>query len=139
MATKKKNTEKATSQKVVSKSSVKEMEQAHGRLDDMAQSAVAASQRLDKILGMRRKSPFGTRDEEEFARILSTSTEADLRELCAKAGVFPSGDKPALKNKLIKAFGSWKRGTNLAAIPMNNTQRPSSAVQSKIDAIWNKK
>ncbi len=139
MATKKKNTKKTEPKKAVSKSKVKNMEQAHGRLDDRAQNAVAASQKLDKILGLRQKSPFGTRDEEEFARILSTSTETDLREICAKANIFPSGDKPTLKSKLIKAFGLWKRGTNLAAIPMNNTQRPSSAVQSKIDTIWNKK
>jgi hypothetical protein len=88
-------------------------------------------------MGLRFKVNFSYTSQ--FSRGLLISKPLFLRELCAKAGVFPSGDKPALKNKLIKAFGSWKRGTNLAAIPMNNTQRPSSAVQSKIDAIWNKK
>lgn len=128
-----------TKTKAPSKSKTKTMEQAHGRLDTESQKAVKTAERLDKILGLRQKSPFGTRDEEQFARILSTSTEADLREICSKANIFPSGDKPTLKNKLIKAFGSWKRGADIAAIPMNNTTLPNSENQAKIDAIWNKK
>jgi hypothetical protein len=59
---------------------------------------------LEEILGMKELNPFKTADAEDFDRDLSLMNLNDLRTLAVKSGVFPSGNKSTLKNKLRKEF-----------------------------------
>jgi hypothetical protein len=59
---------------------------------------------LEEILGVRELNPFKTSNAEDFDKELSAMTLNDLRTLAVKSGVFPSGNKATLKNKLRKEF-----------------------------------
>jgi len=59
---------------------------------------------LEQILGVKELNPFKTSNAEEFDRDLSDMSLNDLRTLAVKSGVFPSGNKANLKNKLRKEF-----------------------------------
>jgi len=59
---------------------------------------------LEEILGVRELNPFKTANAEDFDRELSDMSLTDLRTLAVKSGVFPSGNKATLKNKLRKEF-----------------------------------
>lgn len=59
---------------------------------------------LEQILGVRELNPFKTANAEDFDRELSEMGLNDLRTLAVKSGVFPSGNKTTLKNKLRKEF-----------------------------------
>tara|TARA_Y100001937_G_scaffold126445_1_gene195742 strand:+ start:584 stop:958 length:375 start_codon:yes stop_codon:yes gene_type:complete len=59
---------------------------------------------LEEILGVRELNPFKTANAEDFERDISDMTLNDLRTLAVKSGVFPSGNKATLKNKLRKEF-----------------------------------
>lgn len=59
---------------------------------------------LEEILGVKELNPFKTANAEDFDRDLSEMGLNDLRTLAVKSGVFPSGNKTTLKNKLRKEF-----------------------------------
>ena len=59
---------------------------------------------LEEILGMKELNPFKTANAEDFDKDLSSMNLTDLRTLAVKSGVFPSGNKSTLKNKLRKEF-----------------------------------
>jgi len=50
------------------------------------------------------KNPFKTSDEEDFSKQLGDMTLPDMQSLAVELGVFPSGNKTTLKNKLKKEF-----------------------------------
>lgn len=111
------------------------MEQVHGKLE----GAVSASKKIDKILGMRQKNPFGASDQISFDLSLKGKNLTDLRELAVSAGIFPNGNATLLRNKLRKAFSDFIKGKDGAAstqIPIRNKNTPNSDLQQKINNIW---
>jgi hypothetical protein len=63
--------------------------------------------RLEAALAVKEKrNPFGTSNSNEFQKKLSEMTLIDMQSMAVACGVFPSGNKTTLKNKLIKKFQS---------------------------------
>jgi len=124
-----------------SKSKIKD--QVHGRVEGEVEEAVEKSKTLDRILGMRQKNPFGATSQAEFEEFLLGKNLTDLREIAVNAGIFPSGNPTILKKKLIKGFQNFikGKGDNAASssIPVNNSTRPDSDLQKKVDEIWSRK
>ena len=78
-----------------------------GKAADYADGQEKDKQRardLEEILGIKELNPFKTANAEDFDKDLSDMGLNDLRTLAVKSGVFPSGNKTTLKNKLRKEF-----------------------------------
>jgi hypothetical protein len=86
----------------------KPMEYSDGK--DHLQEAVKEAQSLEDILGIKEKNPFGTSEASKFEQSIETMQLTELQELAVNAGVFPSGTKLTLKNKLKKAFQQYNHG-----------------------------
>jgi len=98
---KKKITKKAASTKP-------NVEFADGR-DHLSEEAEQA-RNLEDILGFKETNPFGVSSAEEFDSNLEELQLTNLQEMAVNAGVFPSGTKATLKNKLRKAFAEYTQG-----------------------------
>ena len=75
---------------------------------------------LEELLGVDQMSIFKTNNLEVFKESLIEMSLTDLQTLAAEAGVFPGGNKMALKNRLQKEFVSQTKGRRVAA----GAQRP---------------
>ena len=69
---------------------------------------------LEEILGVDQMNIFRTNDIEVFRENLAEMTLTDLQTLAAEAGVFPGGNKMALKTRLAKEFISQTKGNRYA-------------------------
>ena len=109
MANKKTNnkTKKSTRKKRTSK--LETMARTTGKTYE---SSIERAKELEQILGINNANPFKTTDERILEEQMSEMNLTDLQALAVKVGVFPSGNKTVLKNKLRKAFkGSKGTGT----------------------------
>lgn len=70
---------------------------------------------LEELLGVDQMNVFRTNDIEVFRENISEMTLNDLQTLAVEAGIFPGGNKMALKNRLTKEFVSQTKGRRLAA------------------------
>jgi hypothetical protein len=66
---------------------------------------------LEEILGVKKVNPFGTYNLEIFKEKLSDMTNLDLQNLCERVGIFASGSRMQIKEKLLREFKSVARGT----------------------------
>ena len=66
---------------------------------------------LEEILGVKKVNPFGTYNLEIFKERLSDMTNLDLQNLCERIGIFASGSRMQIKEKLLREFKSVSRGT----------------------------
>jgi len=101
----KKSTKKTTAKKVEKKQEP-EIEFTHGKLN---QSEFEEIEKIRRLTEIPVENSFGVRTESEFENLIENSQLTQLQEMAVKAGIFPSGTKPTLKNKLRKAFGRTKR------------------------------
>lgn len=90
----------------------KEMEYADGKV---AEGDLQKARNLEQLLTVNTKSPFSTADGSDFEDSLASMSFTDMQELAVRAGVFPSGSRTTLKNKLIKeykarALGQYRKG-----------------------------
>jgi len=90
----------------------KEMQYADGKVAD---DDLKKARNLEQLLSVNTKSPFSTADGSDFEESLSSMSFTDMQELAVRAGVFPSGSKTTLKNKLLKeykarALGQYRKG-----------------------------
>jgi len=69
---------------------------------------------LEELLGVDQMNIFRTNDIEVFRENLAEMTLTDLQTLAAEAGVFPGGNKMALKTRLAKEFISQTKGNRYA-------------------------
>jgi hypothetical protein len=69
--------------------------------------------KLEDILDVKKNTPYGTNDERVFQENMASMSLSDLQEIAVRAGVFPSGNRTILKNKLTKAFKSENIETNV--------------------------
>ena len=65
---------------------------------------------LEELLGVDQMNIFRTNDIEVFKENLAEMTTTDMQTLAAEAGIFPGGNKMALKNRLTKEFVSQTKG-----------------------------
>lgn len=72
---------------------------------------IAKVKELEEILGIKKMNPFGTSSLEIFQQRLTEMTNIDLQHLCEKVGIFASGSRQQLKEKLIREFKSTTKGS----------------------------
>lgn len=65
---------------------------------------------LERLMGFKEKNPFGFDSSEAFEEAVNSMPITSMQELAVKCGVFPSGTKAMLKNKLKKAFAKYTDG-----------------------------
>ena len=102
-----KGAKKATAAK--KQSNLDNLNLADGKMD------VDKVRELEEILGVDQMNIFRTNDLEVFKENLDEMTLTDLQTLAAEAGVFPGGNKMALKNRIKKEFVSQTKGSRLAS------------------------
>ena len=71
---------------------------------------VARAKELEEVLGFHKSSPFKTTDPKVFEKNLEDINLTDLQAMAVRVGVFPSGNKTALKNKVKRAFNTSLHG-----------------------------
>lgn len=67
---------------------------------------------LESMLTRKTRNIFAAESLEAFESSLASMQLSQMQELAVKAGVFPSGTKFTLKNKLIKAYRQYIQGSN---------------------------
>lgn len=110
MAKKKTTTSKSTASKTVKarkQPKLEDLQQTNGK---NYEDQVAQARELEEILGIPKINPFRTNDKRVFADMLQDMNLTDLQSFAVKVGVFPSGNKTVLKNKIKRAFDSSLHG-----------------------------
>lgn len=110
MANKKTKTSKSMSAKksaAKKKISLDNLQQTNGK---SYEDQVARARELEEILGVAKINPFKTNDKRVFAEMLQDMNLTDLQSFAVKVGVFPSGNKTVLRNKIKRAFDSSLHG-----------------------------
>jgi hypothetical protein len=67
--------------------------------------------KLEEILGIKKMNPFGTSNIDVFREKLNEMTIVDLQHMCEKVGIFASGSRQQIKEKLLREFKSTNKGT----------------------------
>ncbi len=83
------------------KAQLESLEQTNGKSYD---EQVARAKELEQIMGLQKMSPFKTNDPEAFEEMLEDMNLTDLQAMAVKVGIFPSGNKTVLKNKIKRSF-----------------------------------
>lgn len=66
---------------------------------------------LEEILGVKKMNPFGTTNMDVFLERLNEMTNIDLQHMCERVGIFASGSRMQIKEKLIREFKSFNKGS----------------------------
>ena len=110
MATKKTNKNKASAKSKTTKKSratkLEGLNQTTGKIYESKEDKIARAKELEEVLGIPQISPFKTNDPKVFEKNLEEINLTDLQAMAVRVGVFPSGNKTTLKNKLKRAFKS---------------------------------
>ena len=67
---------------------------------------------IESILGNSANNPFEVITHADLQDKMENLSLIDLQAFAVRAGVFPSGNKVAIKNRLEKAFSSYRRGAS---------------------------
>ena len=100
------------------KPQLESLEQTNGKSYD---EQVARGKELEQIMGLQKMSPFKTNDPEAFEEMLEDMNLTDLQSMAVKVGIFPSGNKTVLKNKIKRSFKASLTGqgsVSLMGIPL---------------------
>jgi len=90
---------------------------------DGLQKDVEKIKTLEDILGIKQANPYGTNNKEVFEGNMSEMNLSELQALAVRVGVFPSGTKTGLKNKLRKQFSADNRGGSGIIIERSHQNR----------------
>lgn len=66
---------------------------------------------LEEILGIKKLNPFGTSNLEVFQERLNEMTIVDMQHMCEKIGIFASGSRQQIREKLLREFKSTSKGS----------------------------
>jgi len=61
---------------------------------------------LESLMGLGHTNPFGVSTAAELEQKMDQMNMSDLQALAVRAGLFPSGSRLTLKNKILKQFHS---------------------------------
>jgi hypothetical protein len=103
----KKTTKKTSKASVKKTPKLEELNQTTGK---NYEDQVAKARELEEILGIAKINPFKTNDKRIFKDMLEDMNLTDLQAFAVKVGVFPSGNKTVLRNKIKRAFDSSLHG-----------------------------
>lgn len=98
--TTKKNTTKAAANK-------KPMQYADGKVSDNRKDVAKT---VEELMGVKSRDPFKLASGENFTEAVASMGLSQLQEIAVNAGVFPSGTKATLKNKLLKEYENRTQG-----------------------------
>lgn len=98
---------------------VKKLEPVKSELDDLqladgkvhTDPDIEKVKQLEEILGIKKLNPFGTSNLEIFQQRLSEMTIVDMQHMCEKIGIFASGSRQQIREKLLREFKSTSKGT----------------------------
>jgi len=111
MANKKTKTSKSTSsKKSTDKKKQVQLENLQQTNGKSYEDQVAKARELEDILGIAKINPFKTNDKRVFSEMMQEMNLTDLQAFAVKVGVFPSGNKTVLRNKIKRAFESSLHG-----------------------------
>lgn len=107
--------------------------------DGKDQSAEERNESIESIVGFTVKNNFGAATESEFEDKINLLSMSDLQALAVTNGVFPSGTKAMLKNKLKKAFAEYAayNGRTPTPQPSSPIMDPKSEEAKKFLDIMN--
>ena len=95
------------------KTPLEDLQQTNGKLYEPTVDQV---RKLEEILEVKKTNPFGTNELRIFEENVASMNLTDMQEVAVRAGVFPSGNRTVLKNKLIKAFKAEGFGINKSVV-----------------------
>lgn len=98
---------------------VKKLDPVKSELDDLqladgkvhTDPDIEKVKQLEEILGIKKLNPFGTSNLEIFQQRLSEMTIVDMQHMCEKIGIFASGSRQQIREKLLREFKSTSKGT----------------------------
>ena len=123
MTTNKRKTTKKTSTKATAKA--KSMQYADGKATD---NRKGLAKTVEELMGVTSRDPFRVASGESFQEAVTSMSLSQLQEIAVNAGVFPSGTKATLKNKLLKEYenrthGRYGASTNSKPIVDPNSEK----------------
>ena len=101
------------------------------------QSEKKTERSIESILGVTEKNHFGSKSEAEFSEKLKEMSLNAMQELAVTAGVFPSGTKPMLRNKLKKAFAEHMLNNGRTTAPKTTQPHPEESLSKNFMSIMN--
>ena len=126
MATNKRKTTKKTTKKT--------MEYADGKVADNRQDLAKT---VEELMGVKSRDPFRLASGERFDEAVASMSLSQLQEIAVEAGVFPSGTKTTLKNKLMKEYENRTHGRYGASTQSKPIVDPKSQKAKDILRIIN--
>lgn len=109
MAKKQVNKAKKQPTKEIKQSTLENLTLADGKAK--IDSDIERVKELEDILGIKKMNPFGTSNIEVFKEKLSEMTIVDMQHMCEKVGIFASGSRQEIREKLLREFKSTNKGT----------------------------
>lgn len=89
------------------KTTKKPMQYADGRATDNRKDVAKT---VEELMGVKSRNPFHVASGESFEEAVTSMSLSQLQEIAVNAGVFPSGSKATLKNKLLKEYENRTHG-----------------------------
>ena len=105
-----KNNQSDAKKPELKKSELDNLTLADGKINNV-DADIEKVKKLEEILGIKKANPFGTSNLEIFKEKLSEMTLIDLQHMCEKVGIFASGSRQDIRDKLLREFKSTNKGT----------------------------
>lgn len=119
--------------KTTKKKTAKITQYADGKDDDRKNVAKT----VEQLMAVKSRDPFKLASGESFEEAVNNMSLSQLQEIAVKSGVFPSGTKATLKNKLLKEYENRSEGRYGAPSSSKPIVDPKSAQAKKILKILN--
>ena len=114
------------------KTTTKPMQYADGK-----DNRKAVAKTVEELMSVDTRDPFQLASGESFEDVVATMSLSELQEIAVKSGVFPSGTKVTLKNKLLKEFENRTQGRYGASTQSKPVVDPKSKKAKEILRIIN--
>jgi hypothetical protein len=76
---------------------------------DTGKEFVEKAERLESLVGIPRRNPFGVRSEAELAQKIDNMTITQLKTMCIDIGVMASGSLPNLKRRILAEYKKFNK------------------------------
>jgi hypothetical protein len=97
----------ATNKRKTTTRKKKTMQYADGKVADNRKDLAKT---VEDLMSVKSRDPFRIASGESFEEAVTSMSLSQLQEIAVNAGVFPSGTKATLKNKLIKEYENRTEG-----------------------------
>lgn len=112
----------------------KPIQYADGKVADNRQDLAKT---VEELMSVKSRDPFKLASGENFAEAVAGMNLSQLQEIAVNAGVFPSGTKATLKNKLLKEYENRTHGRYGASTTSKPIVDPNSQTAKDILRIIN--